>query len=374
MPRVAHVITTLNVGGAERLLADVIAHGSDAVLVVNLSRPGPVSDEIRDLGVEVVDLGLRRVTDLPRAVRRLIAELRRAAPDVIQTWMYHADLLGGFAARRAGVPALAWSLHASDLPRDEVRRRTLALRRVAARLSSRWPDVIVCTSEATREVHEKLGYDAGRMRVIRNGFRVPEHDPQAGAVLRRQLGIGPEAMVVARVARLDPQKDWSTFAAAMVEVLRTHPDVYVIGCGRDVTPEAPQLRDLAGEFGDRVHLLGLRDDVAVIHAAADVAVSSSAFGETHPLAIGEAMAAGVPVVTTDVGDCRELVGDTGVVVIPGDAVGLREEVVGLLEDPERHRRLGLCARERVVRCFDIKVTAHHYHELHQELAGVEGGS
>ena len=369
MPRVAHVITTLDVGGAERLLADVIAHGSDAVLVVNLSPPGTVSDVIRDMGVEVVDLGLRRLTDLPRAVRRLTAELRRAAPDVVQTWMYHADLLGGFAARRAGGPALAWSLHASDLPRGEVRRRTLLLRRLAARLSHRWPDAVVCTSQATREVHEQLGYDPTRMLVIHNGFRIPDPDPDAGRALREELGIPADHLVVVRVGRLDPQKDWPTFVAAMRPLLEQRPDLHVVGCGRDVVAAEPELGGLQVEaIRDRVHLLGLRHDVAAIHAAADVAVSSSAFGETFPLAIGEAMAAGVPVVATDIGDCRELVSDGGTVVPPSDIAAVSSAVEALLHDDQR-RCLGACARKHVAQCFDIEAVVDRYHELHRRLAG-----
>lgn len=369
MPPVAHVITTLDVGGAEKLLANLVRHGDDTVLVVSLRAPGPVADELRATGVEVVGLGLRHPAGFYSGVAALTRVLRRVRPAVVQTWLYHADVLGGLAARRAGVPALAWSLHASELPAGAVPRHTRIARSAGARLSSRWPDAIVCTSEATRIEHVRLGYDATKLTVIRNGVSPTSPDPAAGRAVRAELGIPKDAEVVLRVARYDPQKDWPALVAAWQRLAPTHPSAHLVACGRGVIAAAPDLRALIrGPGAARVHLLGERDDVAALHAAADVAVSSSAYGETFPLVIGEAMAAGVPVVTTDVGDCALLVGDTGRVVPPGDPDRLAAAIGELLSDAGQRRDLGDAARQRVTTRFTIQHTAAAYHALHTRLA------
>ena len=369
MPRVAHVITTLDVGGAEKLLAGLTRLTNDTVLVVSLGQPGRVAPEIEAGGIPVVGLGLERPRDILPGIARLTRLLRDIDADVVQTWMYHADLIGGWAARRAGVPGLAWSLHASDLPSGGIRHRTLLIRRVNALLSHRWPDAIVCTSEATLSVHEGLHYARDRMQVIRNGFPVRTPDASKGRRVRQELGIPDEAVVIARVGRLDAQKDWGTLAEAWARLLTRHPLVHVIGCGRDVAAEAPELAALREDrIAARVHLLGLRDDIDAVYAASDIAVSSSSFGETFPLVIGEAMAAGVPVVTTDVGDCRELVGPTGHVVPPRDIDGLATGMAQLVTDRARRVKLGTQARQRVGSLFSLDDTAAAYHELHQRLA------
>ena len=369
MPRVAHVITTLDVGGAERLLADVIRHTDDTVLAVSLRRPGPVAGAVTDAGVAVRSLDLRRTAAVPTAVHRLAGWLREERIDVVQTWMYHADLIGGAAARRAGIGALAWSIHASDLTRGLVPRRTLAIRAVNARLSHRWPQAVVCTSQRTLALHASFGYATARMRVIRNGFAVKAPSTAAGRRLRRELGIAPDDLVLARVGRLDPQKGWGATVAVWQKLLAHHPRLHVLGCGRGVVPDTEVFSTVTrGPAADRLHLLGERDDVDAIHAAADVAMSTSAFGESFPLVIGEAMAAVVPVVATDVGGCAELVGDTGAIVPPGDVAGLTREVDRLLADPERRRTLGARARQRIAERFTIEETAAAYAALHRELA------
>jgi glycosyltransferase involved in cell wall biosynthesis len=368
MTRVAHVITTLDVGGAEKLLAGVVRHTPGVALVVSIAPLGPVAAELEAMGIEVAGLDVSGWHDLPRAARQLTRLLAESRPDVVQTWMYHADLLGGWAARRAGIEALAWSLHASDLPRGEVATRTLRLRRVAARLSHHWPDAIVCTSTATLELHRDLGYDVTKLRLIRNGFEAAPVRSTPDE-LRQELGIPGSAVVVMRAGRLDPQKDWYGFSQALTQVLDRHADVHVLGCGRGVGPDAPALRALVSPaWRDRVHLIGLRDDIAALHAVADIAVSSSAFGETFPLVIGEAMAAGVPVVTTDVGDSSELVGPTGIVVPPRDPAALASAVEELVRDPARRRDLGARAQARVRDRYAIERTAEAYAALHAELA------
>lgn len=371
--RVAHVITTLDVGGAEILLARHLAHLDRdrwSPTVVCLGRRGPVADDIEATGTPVRCLGLRPSAAAVAGIRHVRTSLRDARPDVVQTWMYHADLLGGLAARSLGVRAVAWGVHQTDLRPGGIRRSTRAVARLNARLAGTVPRVIVCSSESSRRAHRALGYPDDKVVVIRNGFPVADPPPAAGERLRAELGVRAGTPLVGRIGRDHPQKDHPSFLRAAAEVAASRPDVHFVMAGDGLTPGTGAVASLVDALGlaGRVHLLGLRRDVDVVHAALDVAVSSSSFGETFPLVIGEAMAAGVPVVTTDVGDCAELVGDTGLTVRPEDPGALAAAVLELLSEPVDVRRVrGARARQRVSECFDVATMTRRYEDLHAAL-------
>lgn len=374
-PRIVHVITGLNVGGAEKLLLGILTHAPRDRFqpeVVSLIGEGPLSGEVRQRGVPLHSLDLRRGVPDPGSVLRLTALLRRLKPDVVQTWMYHADLIGGVAARLAGVKRIAWSLHSSDLDPARVRKTTQLTVRLCARLSHSVPRKICATARRAIETHTAMGYDPAKFVHIPNGFdTVACHpDPELRAIVRAELGVPPEAPLIGMTARFDPQKDHHNFVQAAEKLARTHPSVRFLLCGPDVTEENAELTGWLDGAGvrDRFLLLGSRSDVPRLLTALDVGTLSSRYGETFPLAIGETMAAGVPCVVTDVGDTPELVGKTGRVVPPADPEALANAWGELLAlPPDARRTLGESARARVVAHFEIRQIAARYADLHESL-------
>lgn len=377
--RVAHVITGLEVGGAEGMLVRLLGEhrgGATDPVVVTLLPGGALAGEVRALGVPLFSANMGGGVRAPRGFATLVSLLRRLRPAVVQTWLYHADLVGAVAARLAGSPPVAWNLRHSNLHPSLNSRSTLRSARLCAVLSSRLPARIVCGSHAAREAHAAFGYDASRMTVIPNGFDTARHrpDPRARAELRASLGIAAGAPVLGVIGRFHPQKDHRTFVAAAARVAEAFPAARFVLCGRGLEPSNRELAGWIGETGSaaRFHLLGERDDVPRVMAALDVMVSSSA-GEGFPNAVGEAMACGVPCVVTDVGDSARLVGGTGIVVPASDPAALAAGCVRLLElTAEERRAAGLRARARIEGTYSLSAVAATYEALYLELAGARG--
>lgn len=370
-PRVAHVITSLGIGGAQTMLYQLLAHRQHtAAVVVGLVGTAPVGERIRALGVPVASLGMRPGVPDPRGVLRLAAWLRRSRVEIVHTWMYHANLVGGLAARLAGRVPVVWGLHHADPDPARLKPLTRAALHAGARLSARLPERIVCCSEATRRVHAGLGYATAAMEVIPNGFDVAalQPDPEARRALRAELGIPPDAVVIGLVARFSPPKDHAMFAAAAA---RLGAGVRFVLCGEGVTWDNRTLVDWIDAAGprERYRLLGARDDIGRLMSAFDL-LSLTSWSEGCPNAVGEAMACGVPCVVTDVGDAALMVGDTGYVVPPRDPAALATAwrmLIALGRDGRR--RLGLAARHRIAERFSLSEVVRRYESLYTTIAG-----
>lgn len=374
--KVLHIITGLDVGGAETMLARLIERSDRSAItttVISLSTSGPIGERLRAGGIPVHALGMRPNRPDPRALWRLVRLIRRIAPDVVQTWMYHADLAGGLAARLAGVRSVVWGIHHSNLSPAVNKRSTLLVARCCARLSRFVPARIVLCADAARRTHERIGYDTARMSTIPNGFDTATFRPRAGArpAIRAELGLAPQTQLVGMMSRWDPIKDHHTFIYAAGAVAARHPDARFVLTGTGITTGNDVLRGWIADAGieDRCHLLGRRDDMPVLLASLDVAVSSSA-GEAFPLVVGEAMTSGVPCAATDAGDTATLIGATGRVVPPGDPAALGEAISSLLAlDPEVRAVLGAEARARIVERYALDTIVAAYHGLYRSLAG-----
>jgi len=377
--KIVHVITGLGTGGAENMLANLVV-GTDRSafesLVVSLLPPGPLASRMAEAGVRVESLGMRRGVPGPRSLLRLTRLLRAERPDVVQTWLYHADLLGLLAAGLARVGPVAWNLRCSDMDFATTGRLTRWVVALNARLSGR-PAVVLANSARAVDVHRDLGYRPRRFEVIPNGFDTARFRPdiEARAALRGELGIDPDAPVAGMIARYDPQKDFHTLLAALALVRREHPGLRVVLCGDGVEPGN---RALAGDVRDHgledaVLLLGRRADPERVHAALDVAVLSSAFGEGMPSVMGEAMACGVPCAATDVGDTAAVIGGTGRVVPPRDPDALARAVSGLLSLPAGQRLdLSRAARARIEEQYSLPGIIARYEGLYRGLAAEFG--
>ncbi|HZZ83170.1 MAG TPA: glycosyltransferase [Anaeromyxobacteraceae bacterium] len=377
--RVLHVITGLNLGGAEVMLHRLLqasARVDGAQEVVSLTDLGPVAERIKQLGIPTLAVGMRRAPT-PARLMELTRLIRAFQPDVVQTWMYHADLLGGLCARAAGRAPIAWGIHNNALDPGSSRRTTYWTVAACARLSRSLPDRIVCVSRAARDLHVAKGYDAGKMVVIPNGFDLEQFRPDQGEreALRTELGVEPSQLLVGLIARVDPQKDHLTFIRAAALLARRRREARFLLCGEGTAATSGALADAIAEAGlaDRFHLLGRREDVRRVLNALDLCTLCST-SEAFPLVLGEAMACGLPCVATEVGDCAYLLGDAGRVVPPRDPAALArgwEELLAL--GAAGRRRLGLAARARIEAGFGISRIAALYLELYRGLAASHPG-
>ncbi len=284
--------------------------------------------------------------------------------------MYHANLIGGAAARLAGTPVV-WGIHHNAADFENLKAATARVVQAGGWASRRLPGAVVCVAESSRQAHARLGYDPKKLVVIPNGFDTGRFrpDPAARATVRDTLGIPPCAPTVGMFARFHPLKDHETCLWAARIIQERLPGAHFVLCGQGVDAANPQLAQWAKDagLGDHLHLLGLRDDVPQLLAALDVYVSSSR-REAFPMSIGEAMACGVPCVVTDVGDSALMIADTGRAVPAGDPLALAEAALDLLRLPKEERAaLGAAARKRVEQEYNLDGIVRQYAQLYRSL-------
>jgi glycosyltransferase involved in cell wall biosynthesis len=372
--KVVHLVPGLDVGGAEMVLFNLLSRGiADQSEVISLSTIGSMGPRFRDeLGVPVHELRAGSAAVLLLALARVRRLLRRLQPDVLQTWMYRCDLIGGLAAR--GGPPVIWNVRASELKTLGVGFGTIAAIRASAAASHWLPSRIVCCAEAARAVHQRLGYDAAKMLVIPNGFDVERFRPDAAARarIRAELNVDDSTPLIGLIARFDPLKGHQHFIAAAGLLPST--DARFVLAGRGVTRENEKVMQWIRAAGieERAFLLGERGDVAAINAAVDIATCSS-ITEGFPNMVGEAMSCGTPCVVTDVGESAAIVGDTAVVVPPADPAALAAGWQSLLSRPRAElRELGARARSRIVEHYTLDAVARRYRSLYESVAAERG--
>ena len=361
MTRIVHVITSLAIGGAERMLQRLVAEHrrSDNVdsVIISLTGDGIIGRELREAGFRVEVIGLRFGLTGLGAFIRLVKLLRALRPDVVQTWLYHSDLIGGLAARIAGVRTIIWNIRSVVSGSN---RLTLGLVRVNAWASRVLPSSIICCGVAARDYHVSLGYDAQRIVVLPNGYDMEHFAPRPACTDRN-----PNQPMVIAIGRNDALKDYPTFIRAIRIAAEQIPglkaEIHGRGCGKD-----PALVELARKAGlaSIMTFHDETDDVRGPLSRADVYCLSST-SEGFPNAVAEAMAMGVPCVVTDAGDAGIIVGDTGVVVPVSDEKALAAGLVriaGLAEHD--YRRLSHLARSRIGKHYEMghvaKLYFNHY--------------
>ena len=375
--KILHVITCLDDGGAEASLYRLCSHdGENRHVVVSLMDGGKYGPLLRAAGVDVHCLGMPRGQVTVRGLWRLWRLLHAERPTVVQTWMYHADLVGGVLARLAGVRAVCWGIRHSNLESGKSRRATIWVARLDAVLSRWVPAAIVCCAAQARDVHVRLGYAAEKFVIIPNGYDVGRFRPDAAARarLRAEWGVPDAVPLLGMVARFDPQKDHANLLAACAHLHASGTDfaAVLVGTGCDAGNVALARQLAAAGLTQQMRLLGRRDDVPAVMAALDVHVLSS-LGEAFPNVLAEAMACGTPCVTTNVGDAAQIVGETGWAVPPRDAAALAEGIAAALEEwrerPDEWAVRRCAARERVAEHFGIERMVTAYRAVWQTAWG-----
>ena len=318
--------------------------------VVSLKGGGQNADALKAAGITVTELNC----SLPQAQIALWRLVQKFKPSILQGWMYHGNIAA--AVTHAITPgkqsrSLYWNIRASNMD-DERYARII---RWNARLSF-LPELVIANSQAGMNFHLESGFRPRRKMVIPNGIETDKFCPDDSrrSFMRQKLGLSSTDVVVICVARVDPMKDYHTLLTAM----RTLPDIkgLIVGMGTD------QL-----ELPKNVTALGLCHDVCGLHSAADIIVSSSAFGEGFSNALSEGMSSGLAPVATDVGDSAYIIGDTGLVISPGDPVALAaaiDAIASLSKNTIKQR--GLKARQRIIDNFSLEKVIQRFAVIYKE--------
>ena len=343
--RVCHVITSLSEGGAEAVLYRLCTYDKqNQHTVISLMDSGIYGPLLEASGITVYCLGMPRGRVTFTGIWRLWRLLRSERPDVVQTWMYHADLIGGIVARLARIPTVCWGIRHGNLDPVKTARSTILTVRVCAWLSHWLPDAIVSCSVQAAAIHQTLGYAREKFTIIPNGYNLVElaPDSEVRAQLRREWGINDKTILLGMLARYDPQKDHASLVNALRLVKHKKASFQCVLVGAEINANNHELCRLIESQGikDNVLLLGPRRDIPGIMNALDIHVLSSSFGEAFPNVLAEAMACGTPCVTTDVGDAALIVGDTGWVVPPSNSELLANAISEAIAETQDIRKMG----------------------------------
>jgi glycosyltransferase involved in cell wall biosynthesis len=371
--KILHVITGLSTGGAERALYNLLASCAQEAehCVLSLQCEGTFGPQIRALGIPVYGLGMRGWLGYPKAIWRLSKITRGFRPDIIQGWMYHGNLAASVASWMApgSQPVVAWNIRHSLYRLAAERPVTRKVIR-ANRWLSGGVNAVIYNSQLSRRQHERFGLASSRGKVIPNGFDTDKWRPddECRRVTRNSLNIPSSAIVVGHVARFHPMKDHASFLRAASEVMQRHKNMVCLLVGRQVDLSNPALVNIVPpEIEDRFRFVGERSDVEDMMRAMDVFCQSS-WSEAFPNVLGEAMSLGVPCVATDVGDSRDILGETGKIVPPLDTSALTDGLLTLLDlSPDQRAALGHAARSRIKGRYDLPKMAEDYLALYKGL-------
>ncbi|NUY57660.1 glycosyltransferase [Salinivibrio sp. EAGSL] len=371
MKDVLHVIAGLGNGGAEAVLYRLCQFDKkNQHIVISLMDQGKYGPLLEEIGVQVYCLDMPAGKIRFAALIKLYKLIRQLKPDVMQTWMYHADLIGGIIARLVGVKNIVWGVHHTTLVKSESKRSTILIAKINALISSFIPREIIYCAEKSRQVQQSIGFSPKIGHVVPNGYNVDDFKPDSDAEMafRQEVGLADETFLIGHVGRHHPFKDYPTLVNAVSLLTKEKSALKVAMVGGDLTADNIQLNQLIKDniCTEHITLLGRRDDITAVMNGFDIFVLSSA-SEAFPNVLNEAMACGTPCITTDVGDAAIIVGDTGWVVPPKNPQALAKAMLEAMEEkqnnPQAWQARKQACRERIVNNFSIEKMVEGYHQV-----------
>ena len=371
MIKIAHISTGLETGGAEvqlfRLL-DAFDKNKFELMVIGLDRDTYLGDRIRELGIPVYALNIKKK---PASISQAYKLLKDFNPDVIHGTMYEGGVVGSVLRRfLPNKPPVIWTVHEGlENYHQESYRKQLQLRLWG--LMSKMPECMMYVSHLNCEQHLDWGFNNNKALVIPNGVDTQRFysNRKARKTIRKSLGIPQNSFVIGITARFHPVKNQFGFINAAALLSKAHPETHFIMVGTHIDADNKELTALIAKHSlqKTVHLLGNREDIPDIVNAYDIAALTS-FGEAFPLTLGEAMATAVPCVATNVGDNEHIIKDTGRVVPVDNDAAMAAAWQELLEmNKKEFKQLGQAALKRVMNKFTLTLQVHQHEELYETL-------
>ncbi|MEE9321561.1 MAG: glycosyltransferase [Granulosicoccus sp.] len=363
--KVLHVITNLHNGGAQEIMRQLISRTLHLEHhVVSLIDSGKLGDELRELQIPVHELRMVNGTPGISSILELYRIINLIKPEVVQTWLYHADLIGGVVAKAVGVRNIIWSVHHSNVRTMPVKTRYVV--KILAWLTRFIPNKIICCSKATMLAHKQLGYQSDKLTLVLNGYDLERYSPaiiNISDVIPNEI-FSPGTVVFASIGRWHADKDIANLvkACSIIEQQQTLKFKCLL-VGPQVDENNIELTDLINSSGIEhcVRALGWRGDIPRVLNAIDFFVLSSS-SEAYPGVVAESMACGTPCVVTDVGDAAEMVSKFGWVVPPSDSFALAKAIKKASAEvatADWVKRKTAC-RSHAVKSFDQDVMVRGY--------------
>lgn len=369
--QVLHIITSLSDGGAEAILFRLCKFDKEnnhiVISLMSEQKYGPMLDSI---GVTVHALNFPKGKIKTSGLFKLYRLIRQIKPDVVQTWLDHADLIGGIVARLARIKNIVWSVHHTDLVKAEFKMSTILISRINAFLSYFVPKKIVYCAEEAKKYQEQIGYKKTKGVLVFNGYDVEDfvQNNFLGEAFRNELDISVDTFLIGHVGRYDPQKDLPNLIEAfhLLDKKKFNFKVIIAGTNLDNNNLDLVFKLKENNLSEHIHLLGRRNDIDAVMNGIDLFVLSS-LSEAFPNVLNEAMLCGTPCVTTNVGDAGNIVSDTGWVVSPKNSQVIANAIIEAAKEKQSNNSLWLqrqtACRKRVTENFSLEKMVKKYNKV-----------
>jgi len=363
--KIVHIVTGLGDGGAEHTLFKICKHDiKNKHIVISFKKYGKYFSLLNKLGIKVYCLNASFFSI--HKFFFLIKLLQSLKPDIVQTWLVHADFIGSIAARLAGIKKILWNVRYSNIEIDKSKLTTILIIKVLAKLSYIIPEIIVIVSKKAKKIYENKGYDKRKLKFIPNGYDLSnlKGNKDQKIDFQKKIKIKKRIPLIGYVARYDPLKDHLNLLNALSLIRLKGKDFFCILVGSNINKNKILINEIKKlKLNNCIRLLGPMNNISKIMNLLDIHVLSSA-SEGFPNVVAEAMAHKTLCVVTNVGDSSYIVGKTGWVVPPNDSVKLAKAIKIALNEIGTKNWNKKCnlARERIKQKFSIDKMIKSYNK------------
>ncbi len=357
---IAHIITSLDSGGAEKMLFKLLIERKKngyCDIVISLKSHGVIQENFVKEGITVINLGINGLPSFFRSLYQMRYIIRDYDISLFQTWLYHADFFGSIISliyRKK----IIWNIRCSVTRMKYTTKLILSLLKV---MSFYVPKKIIYASQSGKISHHEFGFDRSKAIVIPNGFDLQNRI--------KHYKKEEDKFVVGSIGRFHQDKDYETLIKASAIVLTVNPKTTFVLVGNDLDVENEELINLLGKYKVKSSflLLGFQENVNDIYGMFDIYCSSSK-SEGFPNVIGEAMMHEIPVVSTDAGDSKFLIGNAGEIVPIEDSQSLATAINNLISMSSIQRaRIGKNGFLRISEHFKISEIMNKYNDLYKSV-------
>jgi glycosyltransferase involved in cell wall biosynthesis len=366
--RILHIITALGNGGAENTLYKICKYdNANEHIVISLKGPGKYYRLLKKLGINVYFLNIKFYSFYKFFfLLRLIYFLK---PNIVQTWLIHADFIGGIAAKLIGIKNIIWNIRYTKIKLGKSKFTSVMLVRILSYLSFFIPRYIVVVSKKSKKIYKTEGYDKKKFIYIPNGydFSILKPNKFERKKFRDQIKIKKKTLLIGNVARYDPKKDHFNLLKALSLLKFKKNNFFCILVGPGVNKNNIELNSLIKNLNlsNKVKLLDQKNNISQIMNGIDIYVQSSSYGEGFPNVVAESMSCGTPCIVTDVGDAPYIVDKIGWVVPPNDETKLAKSIESAFVQfgSKKWNKRSEDARKRIIQKFNIKKMISSYNRL-----------
>lgn len=371
--KLIHIINGLGDGGAEAMLFKILLlSDKNNVKVISLMNHGKYGERLKSLGFEVICLNMKRGSLDLKALYLLYRVLKKEKPDIVQTWMYHSNLLGGIISRITGIKNIFWNIRSENINLKKIKFRNKIVFYCGAITSYFIPNNIITCSKSAIKFHEKKGYRK-IFNYIPNGF-----DKKIFYRMKNDLNLqfkkkwnNKNKFIYGMVARYHPQKNHFLLLEAINELKKNEnfDNLFFVFTGENINYDNHELVNKINEYGinDKIKLLGSTEDMNLFYNSIDILILPSGYGEGFPNVIGEAMLTGTPCIVADSGDSEDIVSNYGWVVSKNSLSELKNKIIESFyfykKNNNNLKELSNNCIRHIEKNYDIKNIAITYNQL-----------